>query len=272
MPFRPNRRHVLAATLGLPLAACVAGRTPIGRRNLRVATFNIWHDKGDWPARRKLIGAALHQADADIIGLQEVLEDSAKGLPNQAETLARDMGGYEVRFVSRDPEGAPRRYGNAILTRLPIVAQASKNLEPLNDYRTALRVRIKAGGQPVDVVVTHLAWQADAGAVRAQQVADLMSWLPGDAMPLIVMGDFNAPLTDAGLAMLAPPRFRSALPQGAFATTLNPARGHDERVIDHIFVERDRFVITDARLIGHIAVHGEYASDHFGVATTLQLR
>ena len=31
-------------------------------------------------------------------------------------TIADALGGYEVHFVSTDPEDAPRRYGNAILT------------------------------------------------------------------------------------------------------------------------------------------------------------
>jgi endonuclease/exonuclease/phosphatase family metal-dependent hydrolase len=235
-------------------------------------TFNIWHDRKDWPARRSLLVDALRAADADSIALQEVLEDATKGLPNQAESLAEELGGYSVHFVSADPEGSPRRYGNAILTRLPVIEEASTRLEPLDDYRTALRVRVNAGGQAVDLVATHLAWKPDQGPVRARQIAHLMSWLPDDDVPRVLMGDFNAPLTDSGLATITSGQFESALPQGAASSTLNTAEGHAPRVIDHIFAERRYFTIEAAHVIGDRPVRGVFASDHFGVAATLTWR
>ena len=186
--------------------------------------------------------------------------------------LARELGGYHVAFVSTDPEGAPRRYGNALLTRLPVLAEDSIKLEPLDDFRTALRLRVSVQGRPVDVVVTHLAWQPDAGPVRARQISSLLSWLPQEGVPLIVMGDFNAPLEDSGLATLTGPRFLSALPRGSVATTLNPAKGHPDRVIDHIFVEPEFFAPVEAHVFGDAPTNGEYPSDHFGVAATIRLR
>lgn len=267
-----NRRTLLVTAAALPLAAC-ATRAGLGaRRNLRVATFNIWHDK-EWAARQPLLFQALREADADVIALQEVLEDKDKGLPNQAETIAAALGGgYSVHFFSTTPEGSPRRYGNAILSRLPVLGEATRKLEPLSDHRTAVRVRVDAGGRPVDIVDTHLAWQHDAGPVRAQQIADLMGWLPQDGVPLILMGDFNAELSDSGLAAIAPERFESALPAGAAATTLNTAKGHKPRVIDHIFAESRWFDVAEARVIGDRPVNGVHASDHFGVAAELRWR
>lgn len=265
-----DRRLLLAAMAALPLAACahrIGGSAP---GDLGVATFNIWHDAGgQWPKRLQLLTAALRAADADVIALEEVLEDAGKGPPNQAITIARDLGYAEVHFVAPDPEGAPRRFGNAILTRLPVIEVARRKLEPLSDYRTAIRVRVRTAGGPVDVVATHLAWQPEAAAVRAQQVADLLAWLPQDGTPLVIMGDFNAPLDDPGLAALGPPRFTSALAPGAAPTTLNPARGHAPRVIDHIFADSAHFAVATAQVIGSDAVDGEYPSDHFGVAARL---
>lgn len=269
-----DRRILLAGLAAAPLAACasttaVAGNT---RPELNLVTFNIWHNQGDWAARLPLLVAAIRAGDPDVIGLQEVLEDAAVGLPNQAQTLADALGGYSVHFVSTDPEGAPRRYGNAMLSRLPVIEVDSRKLEPLDDYRTALRVRVALGGQSVDIVNTHLAWQADAAAVRARQIADMVSMLPRDGTPLIIMGDFNAVQEDAGLAALTGPRFFSALPRGTADTTLNPARGHPARVIDHIFAETARFAPVSASVIGSGPVNGEYPSDHFGVAATVSVR
>ena len=268
-----GRRAVLAGMAALPLAGCARGLTGGADGGLSVATFNIWHDAGgQWPRRLELLTAALRAADADVIALQEVLEDARKGLPNQADTLAAALGYSEVHFVAVEPEGAPKRYGNAILTRLPVIEVARRKLEPLDDYRTAIRVRVRTGAGPVDVVGTHLAWKPDQGPVRARQLADLLAWLPRDGTPLIVMGDFNAPLDDPGLAAMGPPRFESALPAGAAETTLNPARGHEPRVIDHVFVEREHFAVVGAEVIGDEPVAGEYPSDHFGVVARLARR
>ncbi|MEA1072295.1 endonuclease/exonuclease/phosphatase family protein [Sphingomonas sp. LY160] len=267
-----NRRSMIIATAGMSLTACV-GIAPAPRpRRLTVATFNIWHDMSDWKARLPLIVAALRGIDADVIALQEVLQDAAKSLPNQADTIAKALGDYSAHFFSTDPAGAPRRYGNAILSRVPVLAETAKKLQPLDDYRTALRLRVVAHGRPIDVVVTHLAWQEDAGSVRARQVADLLAWLPNDGVPLIVLGDFNAPLTDSGLATLTSSRFASALPLGAARTTLNPAQKHPERVIDHIFAERGHFAVERSQVFADQPTAGEYPSDHFGVVATLALR
>lgn len=265
-----SRRSAIIGAAALWLAGCALG--PRARqRDLKVATLNIWHDAGDWPARLPLIVDALRQTDADIIALQEVLEDAAKGLPNQAATIAAMLGGYSVHFSSTSPPGSARRYGNAIITRLPVVSETTKTLQPLNDYRTAVRIRAMVNNRPIDAVCTHLAWQADAGPVRARQIADLMAWLPQDGVPLIVLGDFNAPLGDPGLAALTAPRFASALREGATASTLNPAKGHAARVIDHIFAESRRFAVLSAGRFADEPRNGVHASDHFGVAANLRL-
>ena len=54
--------------------------------------------------------------------------------------------------------------------------------------------------------------------------------------------------------------------------TLNPAKGHPERVIDHIFVEQAAFTPGEARRFGDTPTNGEYPSDHFGVVATVRLR
>jgi endonuclease/exonuclease/phosphatase family metal-dependent hydrolase len=266
-----DRRLLLAGLGAVPLAACA---TPPARErpSLTVVTFNIWHNLGQWPARLPMLVEALRSADADVIALQEVLEDEASALPNQARTLAAALGGYQVHFTSTDPEGAPRRYGNALLSRLPVLDRDSRRLEPVDDHRTALRLRVDLGGRPVDVVNTHLAWRPDQAETRARQVQDLMSWLPFGGPPLVLLGDFNATQEDAGLAALTGPRFFSALPPGAAPTTLNPAEGHAPRVIDHIFAEAAHFIAVSAGLIGQTATGGIYPSDHFGVAARLKLR
>lgn len=271
-----RRTLITGVPMALALAGCATTSSSRHSGALSLVTFNIWHNQGDWPAREALLLQALIEADADIIALQEVLEDAAIGLENQAHSLARALSAqgrpYSVHFESTDVAGAPRRYGNAILSRLPVIDHEGRKLLPLNDYRTALRIRIRVGERLVDVVNTHLASQADAGAVRAVQVEDLMTWLAQDRAPLVILGDFNAALHENSLARLTGPEFFTALPVNAATTTLNPSKGHQSRVIDHIFAQTIAFAAVSASLIGDRPVDGEYPSDHFGVKAVIKLR
>ena len=101
-----------AATL---LAGCATTRTRQGP-SFGIVTFNLYHDKADWPQRRALVVDELRELKPDVIVLQEVLQHET--LKNQAEDLAQALG-YSAYFVSIDAADKPRRYGNAILTRHP---------------------------------------------------------------------------------------------------------------------------------------------------------
>lgn len=270
-----DRRQLLLGLSALPIAACASVPSGTDGPTLSLATYNIWHDQGDWPARLPMVLDTLRAAEADVIGLQEVLEDAATGLPNQAATIAQTLG-YRHVFVSTDADGLPRRYGNAVLTRLPIVEHDWKRLEPLDDYRTALRVRVQVGDRLVDVVDTHLHHTPEGGAIRERQIIDLLAWLgPRDA-PLVILGDLNAALTNPEMARLQAPRFASLLPSvhpdQALRTTLNTELGHRHDQIDHILFEIAHFEPLAAAVSGNFPMDQTWPSDHFAVDGTLRLK
>ena len=260
-----TRRHLLAALPALSLAACATGQTSGRAPDLTVVTFNIWHDQGDWPARLPLIEATLRTANADVIGLQEILQDG-DALPNQAQPLA-DRLGMQMVFSSVDDADRPRRYGNALLTRLPILDYDWVKLEPLDDYRTGQRIRCRmADGTMIDIVNTHFHHTPEGGAVRGRQIVHLLDWLPDDGTPLILMGDLNAPLDNLEMAPLRA-RFSEALralhPDQADRTTLNTALGHRSVQIDHILYEAGAFTPVEAAIVGDQPVGDVWPSDHF---------
>lgn len=270
-----DRRQLMMGLTALPFAGCATGPSKTEGPVLSLATFNIWHDRGDWLTRLPMILETLRAADADVIGLQEVLEDAATGLPNQAATIAQILG-YRHVFASTDLNGSPRRYGNAILTRLPIVGQDWKKLEPLDDYRTALRVRVKVGDRPVDIVNTHLHHTPEGGAIRDRQIADLFAWLGERDAPLVILGDLNAALTNPEMTRLQAPRFSSLLagvhPDRAEQSTLNTAYGHRSDQIDHILVENAYFTPLVASISGDVPVGETWPSDHFAVTGAVRIK
>jgi endonuclease/exonuclease/phosphatase family metal-dependent hydrolase len=239
------------------------------------ATLNIWHDQEDWQARLGIVRDALRALEPDVVFLQEVIQKEA--VPNQAALLAESLGCSYV-FVSVDPPDAPKRYGNAILTRHPIVATHEIELEPLDDYRVAAHVRLDVEGRTIDAYVTHLHHTPEGSAIRAQQVSHLLRFIDETRGrgALLLGGDFNA-APDAPELQPIRERWTDAyaavhLEQvGVPITTLNPAKGHAPRRIDFIFVEPGPLrPVSAAVFLDAPAASGLWASDHFGVWVRLR--
>lgn len=245
---------------------------------LSVLSLNIYHDRAEWPERLPLIVAGIRALQPDVIALQEVLQHES--LPNQAQTIAAALG-YQVHFVSVDPPDETRRYGNAILTPHPILSRSQRRLRPLDDTRTVAHARICIHGRAVDVYATHLHHAPEGVAIRRQQLQDLLAHVDatGNGMPRIVLGDFNATMASAELLPLRPGYVDSYGLRHADAdvqpanTTLNPAFFAEGRRIDHVFVQRGRFDVLDARIVfDRKGANGAWPSDHFGLYARLQLR
>jgi len=244
---------------------------------MSMVTFNLHHDREDWPARRKVILRELQALRPDAIALQEVIQKPH--VRNQAAWLARKLG-YDYQFVSTDPPGRFKRYGNALLTRRPVLARNDHLLAPLGDYRTVAHLRIDVDGQPVNVYATHLNERSDESGsrIRGEQVADLLKFIAdtaGDA-PVVIAGDFNA-LVDAGdLSALRNhygDSFGSVHVNNELAqvSTLNRHYFDAPLRIDHIFFQQDRLLAREARILfDQPYAEGRWASDHYGVWTRLQ--
>lgn len=244
---------------------------------MSMVTFNLHHDREDWPARRKVILRELQALRPDAIALQEVIQKPH--VRNQAAWLARKLG-YDYQFVSTDPPGRFKRYGNALLTRRPVLARNDHLLAPLGDYRTVAHLRIDVDGQPVNVYATHLNERSDdsGSRIRGEQVADLLKFIATSSgtAPVVIAGDFNA-LVDAGdLSALRNhygDSFGSVHVNNELAqvSTLNRHYYQAPSRIDHIFFQQDRLLAREARILfDQPYAEGRWASDHYGVWTRLQ--
>jgi endonuclease/exonuclease/phosphatase family metal-dependent hydrolase len=166
---------------------------------IRVATLNIWNRQGPWDQRARLIRRDLAALGADVVGLQEVLRFETEGAPDQAKELADGLG-YATAFGSAWEIGGGLHFGNALLSRHPIVETHTFTLPDLGsgETRGLLYAVVDHPAGRVPVFVTHLNWKFHHGFVRVRQVAfvaeKVMELVPvGQGMPPILMGDFNAP-------------------------------------------------------------------------------
>ena len=262
-------------TMSAMLAGCRTTPAPPGTndRTLKIATLNLYHDKDDWPRRRVQIVEEFKRKQPDVIALQEVIQ--REGLVNQAEWLAGQLG-YAWHFVSTDPAGKPMRYGNAILTRHPVLLRGEQRLRPLDDSRTVGLLRIDLQGRPLNIYVTHLHWTDQGGAIRTQQVADLVQYIAAtsEGIASIVAGDFNANADSPELTSLRGgfiDTYGSQHPDAdpVSSSTLN-LKYFAPRRIDHVFYQRGEFSPVSSQIIFNQAdADGIWASDHYGVLATL---
>ncbi len=270
----------LTIVLLASLAGCRTaggGECDTGEPSVTVVTLNLYHDRDEWPKRRALIVDELRKAKPGLIALQEVLQ--APGLRNQAEDLAEALG-HRYVFVSQDAQHLPRRYGNAILSRHPIVRHDEVRLEPRDDYRSAGRVRVVVHGRMLDFVATHLHSGETGGKIRARQVRHLLEFagaVEGQSAGTIVAGDFNG---TAGSEELGPMHrafvdaYARLHPDADFRpashATLNPAYFERSTRIDHVYAQRGRFKTCEARrILDTPDASGRWPSDHFGVLVRL---
>lgn len=243
--------------------------------SLSVVTLNIYHDADDWDSRRPLIIQGLKELSPDVILLQEVLQKEA--LDNQASDIAEALG-YESWFASANSRYDRQRFGNAILTRHPILERSEHRLHPLNDLRTLAHARLDVCGRTVDIYGTHLHHTREGDGIRAQQVSGIVSIIQSrkNGTSSILAGDFNATVKSPELAPLLVRYFDAfgrAERDADNITTLNPHYfdKQGQRRIDHIFAERGHFEVVEARrVLDRPDDSGTWPSDHFGVFAELR--
>ncbi|MCC5875416.1 MAG: endonuclease/exonuclease/phosphatase family protein [Candidatus Sumerlaeia bacterium] len=272
-------RLVSMGILAMVVSSCatIPGKSdvPPSKGELTILSYNLWHDQSDWPARLEYMLPTLKELNPDVTGLQEVIQ--REHLENQAITLGNALQ-YEVFFSTVDPEDRAQRYGNAILSRHPILESNMRKLRPLNDYRTAAHVVIEVHGVTIDVYNTHLHHTRDGRDIRSEQIADMLDFIRETrrGSQVILLGDFNSapdwpelePVHDAYLDTFAAFVEDSLSP---VHTTLNPHVGLPERRIDFVFlenVESPNWKPTQSEIIlDQPSPEGVWASDHFGVLT-----
>ena len=175
---------------------------------MRIVTYNIrgWRTLDGEPNLHQLI-AVLQAIGGDVVGLNEVFYPrTVAGESSPALTLLAERLGMHyvfgpcLRWPAQDDMPATA-YGNAILSRWPIIASAahhltSKEEDPQGlllqrEQRGLLEARILLpDGQTFTVYQTHLDHHGET--TRTIQLRIARTWLVRDRnRPHLVMGDFN---------------------------------------------------------------------------------
>ncbi len=248
---------------------------------MNISTLNLRHHMDRWEERFPLVVQTLLDADADLVGLQEV---SIKlGPKNQAQLIADAINQgsakapYQVSFtltreVTKDQEGI------AILSRLPVKSFESVALP--GPWRVAQMVTVEIEGRLLGFANTHLhhvPWRDES--IRLPQAEFFMEWVNGQSFPCVMSGDYNAE-PQSSTVLKVKETHRSAYetahgkePDFTCPTPLVKPFHDVPDTIDFLFYASEALRVTGCELIGTEPDPHDptlYASDHFGLCAEFE--
>ncbi|MFN7138349.1 MAG: endonuclease/exonuclease/phosphatase family protein [Limisphaerales bacterium] len=162
-------------------------------KTFRVMTFNIHHGVGiDGKLDLERIAEVIKQEKADLVALQEV----DKGIPRSNKL---DVGGELAQMTgmrsvfSNNYAFQGGQYGNAILSRFPIVSIDHRLLPKtdLPEQRGWLKTVVNVHGRELSLWNTHIDHRRD-DTERMLAVTKFKEWAREEKLPILFCGDFNA--------------------------------------------------------------------------------
>ena len=233
-------------------------------------TYNIHHGKGiDNQVNLHRIAEVIEKSDADIIGLNEVDKHFSKrsNYEDQISWLAKQLNMYEAfsPSLSLKSKHSPtaRQYGNALLSRFPIVIKRSypfNFISGLIEGRSLLEATIQTNKQLLQIYVTHLSLNP---FLHRKQTDFIVNQLHKDSHPAIVMGDWNMKPGSRGWRKIARETQDAWHIAGKGRGYTYPSLRPRIR-LDYIFASRN-FQIVEAEVLTQMPK----GSDHFPLKATL---
>ncbi len=234
---------------------------------MRIVTYNIRGCLGiDGVRSPERIARVLRETRADVVCLQEVhqrLPDS--GLQDQPRRLSRLLG-MPVRFQCNYRMGWGR-YGNAILTSLPVLDRTSTELPNRRERESILRLPERRGllelvldtdDGPLTVMTSHWSLHAEDRLESVQIVAARVRQRKGR---IVLCGDFNAPPSAPEMGLLAAETGLADAGAAENAPTFPSDRPQSR--IDYVWGSPDL-------ALSALTVMQTQASDHLPIVVTVQ--
>jgi endonuclease/exonuclease/phosphatase family metal-dependent hydrolase len=233
---------------------------------LRVLSYNIHHGEGvDGKLDLERVAGVIRAVEADIVALQEVDQRvrRSRGVDQPAELGW--LSGMRAVFGQNIPlEGGG--YGNAVLSRLPIVRHKNHPLPNVDagEQRGVLEIELEPPGdrQPLVILATHLDHRRDdrERLASAKAIGELASaYLE---RPMLLIGDLNATPDSAVMAEFHKTWKRA---NDEILPTIPVAR--PARQIDYVLLRpAERWRVIEVKVLDE-----PLASDHRPILAVLEL-
>ena len=207
------------------------------------------------------VATVIGELDADIVALQEFTYPASVALETRAaRSSSRRWIAISARWGRR---GRPMTqcFGNALLTRHPIVDVHRIDLSmERREPRGALAATIDVGGTPVHVLAAHLGLRVHERRFQVRQILDYLDSVRDTLF--VVLGDFNDWLPGRSVVHVLDRRLGRPPRPASFPV-------HWPIVaLDRIWVHP-----TEAlrRIFAHATPTARLASDHFPVVADIEV-
>lgn len=177
----------------LLLCGCRTAKPAAQTHTFRVMTYNIHHGEGlDGKVDLVRIAELIKRERADIVALQEVdkgvTRTQQRDIAGELAKLTGMTGVFSNNFTYQGGE-----YGNAVLTRFPVLATQNTHYQMLrtNEQRGLLELTLKVQGRELCFLDTHLDFRHDdeERLLNLINIREVVSRHAGQ--PVILCGDFN---------------------------------------------------------------------------------
>jgi endonuclease/exonuclease/phosphatase family metal-dependent hydrolase len=158
---------------------------------VKIVTYNIHKARGmDGRTNINRIAKVLSEVNADIIALQEVFSTDESTRPGQLEAIATALDMHAAFGCTRQHLGKP--YGNAILSRWPIVASYHMDISHgKREDRGCIRADLKTPRGPLHVFNIHLGTRYFERKVQVRHFLSARHIQEDLLGPRVIVGDFN---------------------------------------------------------------------------------
>lgn len=227
---------------------------------LKVLSWNIWTDGNFGEVLDFLKGA-----NADIIGLQEVVSDDQK---RDVIGFLKSLG-YHYVFAPIRKEWGDHVYndGPAVFAKNKILKSETFILST-SESRAAAKAEVQIGTETLSVFSTHLVHtHQQQSDIQEEQATNLIKLIPQENA--ILMGDFNAEPSSSAIKIISDSLINSdptnkptwsVYPEGCI--TCNP-QAIDTK-LDYIFTTKDISAIG-------FKVENSKASDHLPISVIIEI-
>ncbi|MDI6782467.1 MAG: endonuclease/exonuclease/phosphatase family protein [bacterium] len=225
---------------------------------VRTLTYNILGSAADLAQ----IANVIKSENPDIVGLNEVYRYTFSD--KQDQVIAGYLGSeWTTVFGPNVSIPLLYSYGNAILSRYPIVSYSNYTIKPTlgNEQRGCLKAAVNVNGTIVNVFATH--WAHDNDSERQLSADSCLVWMSQVSEPKLLMGDFNA-RTYSNPFRRVQTQYVDAVGVSAFGPTNTVSNPNPTVRIDHIFLPQHTTIKES-----YVVSYGDatIASDHRPVVT-----
>ena len=229
---------------------------------MRVATYNVHGCIGtDGRHDPDRVADVITELDADVVALQEFTYPASVAIETRTPVVLTTLDRYECALGPTRRTATRHCFGNALLTRHPILEVHRLDLSmERREPRGALAATLDVGGTPLHVLAAHLGLRIHERRFQVRQILEYLDSV--EHTFFVVLGDFNDWLPGRSVVHVLDRRLGRPPRPASFPVSwpLVP--------LDRIWVSPQRAL---RRTFAHASPMAKRASDHLPVVAEISL-